>query len=77
MRAIVQYRRVDRTPSLYSVPVNVKDESVLTQLLFSYKVNPQTVWFVGYGDNYLGTERYDLTQRSRTFFTKLGYAWRP
>ncbi|MBI4521391.1 MAG: hypothetical protein HY701_11175, partial [Gemmatimonadetes bacterium] len=77
VRAIVQYRRVDRTPSLYSVPVNVKDESVLTQLLFSYKVNPQTVWFVGYGDNYLGTERYDLTQRSRTFFTKLGYAWRP
>lgn len=39
------------------------------------KVNPRTVWFVGYTDNRMGTDEYVLTQQDRTFFTKVGYAW--
>jgi hypothetical protein len=52
-------------------------QSVLTQFLFSYKLNPQTVAFVGYSDTSLGTDAVDLTRPSRTFFVKLGYALRP
>lgn len=48
---------------------------VLTQLLFSYKINPRTVLFIGYSDNYLGSQDFGLTQLGRTFFVKLGYAW--
>jgi len=77
VRALVQYRRIDRNVEVFSIPVNGRDESLLAQLLYSYKVNPQTVLFVGYGDSQLGTDRIDLTRRSRTFFVKLGYAWRP
>lgn len=77
VRALVQYRRIDRNPLAFGVPVNGRDESLLAQLLYSYKVNPQTLLFVGYGDSQLGTDRIDLTRRSRTFFVKLGYAWRP
>lgn len=45
--------------------------------LFSYKLNPQTVAFLGYSDTRLGTEIVDLTQQGRTFFIKVGYALRP
>jgi hypothetical protein len=46
-------------------------------VLFSYKVNPQTVAFLGYSDNAQGTGSLALTRADRTFFVKLGYAWVP
>ena len=66
VRAIVQLSDVERAGST--------QEHVFTQLLFSYKLNPQTVLFVGYSDNHLGFPAVDLTQADRTFFLKLGYA---
>ena len=77
VRAIVQYRSVDRNVAVYSVPVSAFDEGVFGQFLFSYKVNPQTVLFIGYSDNQAGTRSYDLTRTNRTFFAKMGYALRP
>ncbi len=77
VRAIVQWQHVDRDPTRYVVPVPAVSQSVLTQLLFSYKLNPQTVAFLGYSDTSLGTDAVDLTRQSRTFFAKLGYALRP
>lgn len=75
IRAIVQYLNVARDPSLYLDPVASKTKTLFTQFLFSYKLNPQTVIFVGYSDNYLGMPGIDITQTDRTFFVKLGYAW--
>jgi hypothetical protein len=77
IRAIVQYRSVDRNVAKYTVPVSEFDEGLFSQFLFSYKVNPQTVVFVGYSDNHAGTDTFDLTRANRTFFAKVGYAWRP
>jgi hypothetical protein len=77
VRAIVQWEHLDRDPAQYVVAVPAKSQSVFTQLLFSYKLNPQTVAFVGYSDASLGTETVDLTRLNRTFFVKLGYALRP
>jgi hypothetical protein len=37
----------------------------------------QTVAFVGYSDSHRGTDAIDLIRASRTFFVKLGYAFRP
>jgi hypothetical protein len=80
-RAIVQYTRVERTPALYiaqdPADVTPKSEHLFTQLLFSYKLNPQTVVFLGYSDNSLADQTFDLTRANRTFFLKLGYAWLP
>lgn len=46
---------------------------------FQFRVNPQTVVFVGFSDNFRGFDqdplRVDLTQSDRTIFVKLGYAW--
>jgi len=81
-RAIVQYQNIERNPEMYEVDVAREDKTLFTQLLFSYKVNPQTVVFLGYSDNAQGllTSEFvqtDLTRNQRTFFLKLGYAWRP
>lgn len=40
-----------------------------------YKLNPQTVFFLGYSDNHEGDQDTDLTQSGRTLFAKIGYAW--
>lgn len=75
VRAIFQYRDIVRDPSLYLDPVDAETRRLFTQLLFSYKLNPQTVLFLGYADNREGDERVDLTERNRTLFFKFGYAF--
>jgi hypothetical protein len=83
VRGIVQYWDVDRDPDLYERPRDAEERGAFTQFLFSYKVNPQTVLFVGYSDDYIGGRGLvdfdgadlDLTQSDRTFFVKIGYAW--
>jgi hypothetical protein len=75
VRVIVQYLNVERNLDLYSFPIMDRTQTVFTQFLFSYKLNPQTVLFIGYSDNYLGMTNIDVTQTNRTFFVKLGYAW--
>jgi hypothetical protein len=74
LRAIVQYSDIKYNPALYSYPVEELEKGLFTQLLFSYKINPQTVLFLGYTDNGIGTANIDLTRASRTFFLKIGYA---
>ena len=77
VRAILQYRDVERRLELYEPGVGLAadEEELFSQLLFSYKLNPQTVLLAGYSDLYLGDRQVDLTQASRTFFVKLGYAF--
>jgi hypothetical protein len=75
LRAIVQYWYYDRDPELYVSEVDTETRYLLNQILFSYKVNPQTMLFIGYSDFHLGDQDYNLTQVERTVFAKLGYAW--
>ncbi|HWM89670.1 MAG TPA: DUF5916 domain-containing protein [Thermoanaerobaculia bacterium] len=77
VRLITQYTDIRRDQTLYTADVNGKTQQLFNQLLFSYKLNPQTVLFAGYSDNALGTERIDLARENRSFFVKLGYAWVP
>ncbi len=74
-RAIFQYRDIERDPDLFVAAVEPEFEQLFTQLLFSYKLNAQTVLFAGYSENRQGAIDFDLTQSDRTFFVKLSYAW--
>lgn len=74
-RAILQYQHIDRNLNLYEDDVPPQTQTLFSQLLFSYKLNPRTVLFLGYSDNYLGFQDVNLTQTDRTFFLKIGYAW--
>lgn len=51
------------------------DGSFLGSVLYSYKVNWQTVLFVGYGDDRLITPSNDLEQVGRSLFFKVSYAF--
>jgi hypothetical protein len=74
LRGIVQYSDIYRDTSLYSNAEEPRSETLFTQFLFSYKLNPRTVLFLGYSDNYLGLVDFDIKQQNRTFFLKIGYA---
>ena len=67
LRAILQHRQVERSAG--------EANGLLSQLLFSYRLDAQTVFLAGYSDNYAGTEAVDLTQTNRAVFLKLSYAW--
>jgi len=76
------YPHQSQALNAYAFQVNRESKTLFTQVLFSYKVNPRTVLFLGYSDNSLGLldsdlARTSLTRQDRTFFLKLGYAWRP
>jgi hypothetical protein len=82
VRGTVQLRRTDRDPLLHSAEVDRRSTSLLGQALYAYKVNPQTVFFLGYGEDGGGSvdandARTPFATRARTLFVKLGYAWRP
>lgn len=78
LRLTVQHTDVERNPAVYVDPVDARTRDLGLQLLYSYKVNPQTVFFVGYSeagfqdDNLPSIETFD-----RTAFVKLSYAWIP
>ena len=81
VRLIGQYVSTDRNPSLYLSPVDARSGSFTGSALFAYKVNWQSVLFIGYGDDrdLVTTPNQTLTnslQRSdRQFFAKLSYAF--
>jgi hypothetical protein len=89
-RAIVQHTDVRFNLDQYEAQCTAdpgtcpleRSRDVFTQLLFSYKLNPQSVLFVGYSDAragqfppVTGIEDDSLQPQERTFFTKVGYAW--
>lgn len=79
VRLVSQYtdirRNLDNYDSEQFPDVDSRSQDLLGQFLFSYKLNPQTVAYAGYSNTYLGDDMQSLTESSRTFFVKLGYAW--
>ncbi len=75
IRTIAQYIDYDRHESLYVDEVDPEERHLFNQVLFSYKINPQSVLFLGYSDNHFGYRDVNITQTDRTFFAKIGYAW--
>lgn len=75
VRVIVQYVTTDYNPALYTFNVPEKDGSFLGSVLYSYKLNWQTVLFAGYGDNRLLLEDDRLVKADRSLFFKVSYAF--
>ncbi len=75
IRAVLQHVNNEFNPELYSDGRGPEYRGLFTQFLFSYKLNPRTVLFVGYSDNSVGTQDYGFTVSDRTIFAKVGYAW--
>lgn len=75
LRLIGQWVETDRDPSLYRFDVERKDGGFDGSALFAYKLNWQTVLFVGYGDNRALAGNGDLAATGRQFFLKISYAF--
>ncbi len=78
VRATLQHQNIRRNQDEYTEIVTPHYRSNGLQFLYSYKLNPQTVFFLGYADNHIDDN--DLANNvltDRTFFMKIGYAWMP
>ncbi len=73
-RGILQYRDTRRNPDLYIFEVDPRYRKLYAQMLLSYKLNPRTVFFLGYTDNFVGKYFLDPKRDTKTFFVKVGYA---
>lgn len=73
------YRDVDRNPDNNPlVNVSSVNKELSSQLIYAYKLTPQTVFFLGYSDRSLQDDDIsDLSRDKRTLFTKISYAWAP
>jgi hypothetical protein len=75
VRGIAQYVSTDRDPSLYLSSVNAKSGAFGGSALLAYKLNWQSVMFVGYGDDRELSTLERLEPLDRQFFVKLSYAF--
>ncbi len=52
------------------------DKSLASQLLYTYKIDPFTLFYLGYSDQALAdSENMQLARVERTLFVKFSYAW--
>lgn len=80
LRFSVIYNNTFRNPDnyLYVKPedITVHSKGVSSEILYGYKINPQTVFYLGYSDSHYTEEDFkDLTQNQRNVFMKFSYAW--
>jgi hypothetical protein len=87
VRAVVQNQRTSSNPLIYGVDLPLRSGNLSSQILFAYKVNWQSVLYVGYGDIRDVNEEVDNTDphnriyrrnfllSNRQLFFKLSYAF--
>jgi hypothetical protein len=76
VRAVAQYVSTERDPGLYREDVDAKSASLSSSFLFAYKLNWQTLLFLGYGDEReYEDERLGIEPLDRSFFLKISYAF--
>ena len=75
LRLIGQWVETERDPSLYKLTVSRRSGDFSGSALLAYKLNWQSVLFVGYGDNRALDENENLERAGRQFFLKISYAF--
>ena len=74
VRLIGQYIDTTADPTLYLTSVNARSGDFSGSALFAYKLNWQSVMFVGYGDDRELSDVRRLEPLDRQFFVKVSYA---
>ncbi|MBN2418337.1 MAG: carbohydrate binding family 9 domain-containing protein [Deltaproteobacteria bacterium] len=76
LRVTLQYSNIRRNGALYLFDIDKRSRDLTTQILYSYKINPQTRFFIGYSDTgYQDDDMNRIYKTNRTLFTKCSYAW--
>jgi hypothetical protein len=77
LRIAFQYGDTTYDPSLWTNPIPGSLNDLASQLVYSYILNPRTVFYAGYSDNFFGSDTIDTFQTDRNLFLKFAYAWQP
>ena len=76
LRLALIYSDIAQNPLNNTGNVNARSKTLGSQLLYSYKLNPQTLFFAGYSDNaHQDDELTSLERDQRSVFMKFSYAW--
>jgi hypothetical protein len=75
LRVIGQYVETKRNPELYTFEVSRKSGDFSGSVLLAYKLNWQSVLFLGYGDTRTLSDEDALERAGRQLFLKLSYAF--
>jgi hypothetical protein len=75
LRLVAQRVATTRDPALYLFSVPRRDEEITGSALFSYKLNWQTVLFLGYSDDRALSVDDRLEPAGRALFFKISYAF--
>ncbi|MEZ5330919.1 MAG: DUF5916 domain-containing protein [Thermoanaerobaculia bacterium] len=75
LRLVTQWVETERDPALYLDEVEDHSGGLAGSLVFAYKLNWQTVAFLGFSDNREIDELDDLQESGRQIFLKLSYAF--
>jgi hypothetical protein len=74
VRGTAQYVSTDRDPRLYVFSTLARSGSLSGQVLISYKLNWQSLMFIGYGDDRMLSLQERFEKVDRQFFVKFSYA---
>lgn len=77
LRLAFQYGDTDFDKTLWNDPIPGGLNDLASQLVYSYILNPRTVFYAGYSDNFFGSDTIDTFQTDRNLFLKFAYAWQP
>ncbi len=76
LRLVVQYTDIEQNDELYINDVDKIYQGLRTELLYAYKLNPQSLLYVGYTDQGYRDDRLDKVEKNnRKLFMKLSYAF--
>ena len=76
LKLILQFEDIDRDENAYFHQVSQINKDYGSQLVYSYKINAQTLFYLGYSDRgYQDDSLKNIERDQRTFFTKVSYAW--
>jgi hypothetical protein len=75
VRVIAQYVSTHRDPSLYLSSTSPANGTLSGSALLAYKLNWQSVLFLGYGDDRELSDLNRLERSDRQFFVKMSYAF--
>lgn len=74
LRTILQQGIVERNRELYTFDVPDKDNFLALQFLFTYKINPFTLLYLGFSTRGIQQTPYTFQTMNRTYFLKLSYS---
>jgi hypothetical protein len=74
-RVIAQYVSTNRDVALYTFPTPARAAGFTGSALFAYKINWQSVLFVGYGNEETLSDERRFEPAGRQFFVKISYAF--